>query len=386
MSRVAIKEIVLRWAIDRAGLTIDTLEQKYPNINKWATGESQPTLKQLEGFAKTTHTPLGFFFLPFPPDERLPIPHFRTSDNDIQERPSPALLETVHAMQLRQAWMRDFLIEQGQESLLFVKSATPDTKPTIVANRIRQALNLDEGWANKEKNWADALGAMRKAMESAGILVTVNGIVGNNTHWKLDPGEFRGFVLVDDYAPLVFVNGSDGKAAQMFTLAHELAHVFFGSSAAFDLREMQPANDPIERACNQVAAEFLIPEHVMRSVWPSVKDNSDPYQVIARQFKVSSIVAARRALDLGLIHRKDFFDFYQKYLADERRTASRNKEKKGKGDFYLNQNLRVGKRFGSAVARAALEGRLLYSEAYHLTGLHGKTFDRYMTSLEIGGA
>jgi Zn-dependent peptidase ImmA (M78 family) len=340
----------------------------------------------LEGFAKTTHTPLGFFFLPFPPDERLPIPHFRTSGNEIQERPSPDLLETVHAMELRQAWMRDFLIEQGQEPLPFVKSATPDIKPTIVANRIRQALSLDEDWANKEKSWADALGAMRKAMEAAGILVTVNGIGGNNTHWKLDPGEFRGFVLVDEYAPLVFVNGSDGKAAQMFTLAHELAHVFFGSSAAFDLREMQPADDPIERACNQVAAEFLIPEHVMRSVWPSVKDKSDPYQVIARQFKVSSIVAARRALDLGLIQKKEFFDFYQKYLADERRTVSRNKEKEGGGDFYRTQNLRVGKRFASAVARAALEGRLLYSEAYHLTGLHGKTFDRYMASLEIGGA
>jgi Zn-dependent peptidase ImmA (M78 family) len=386
MSRVAIKEIVLRWAMERAGMTIDTLERKYPNINEWATGTSQPTLKQLEGFAKTTHTPLGFFFLPFPPDERLPIPHFRTSGNEIQERPTPALLETVHAMELRQAWMREFLIEQGQEPLRFVKSATPDAKPALVANRIRQALNLNEDWANKEKSWTDALSAMRKAMEAAGILVAVNGIVGNNTHWKLDPGEFRGFVLVDDYAPLVFVNGSDGKAAQMFTLAHELAHVFFGSSAAFDLREMQPADDPMEQACNRVAAELLLPEQTMRSAWPSAKNEQEPFQIIARQFKVSVIVAARRALDLGLIQKKDFFDFYQKYLADERRTVSRNREKEGGGDFYLNQNLRVGKRFASAVARATLEGKLLYSEAYNLTGLYGKTFDRYVDSLKIGGS
>jgi Zn-dependent peptidase ImmA (M78 family) len=160
------------------------------------------------------------------------------------------------------------------------------------------------------------MGALRQLynnIEAAGILVAVSGIVGNNTRRKLDPIEFRGFVLVDDYAPLVFVNGADGKAAQMFTLAHELAHIWFGSSAAFDLRELQPANNETEEACNRVAAEFLVPARQLRDFWPSIKQDPERFQSIARNFKVSEIVAARRAIDLGLISRNEFLDFYRNY-------------------------------------------------------------------------
>jgi Zn-dependent peptidase ImmA (M78 family) len=219
-------------------------------------------------------------------------------------------------------------------------------------------------------------------MENAGIIVVVNGIVGNNTHRKLDTEEFRGFVMMDDIAPLVFVNGADGKAAQMFTLAHELAHVFFGSSAAFDLREMFPASDPMEQACNRVAAEFLVPEQQIRQIWPSIRSNSERFQLLAREFKISALVAARRALDLGLIVKKEFLTFYNDYLNDERRKSIKRSDG---GDFYATQNLRIGRRFASAVVRAAKEGNLLYSEAYRLTGLYGKTFDRYAASLGMGG-
>jgi Zn-dependent peptidase ImmA (M78 family) len=227
----------------------------------------------------------------------------------------------------------------------------------------------------------EALRVLREAMESKGIMVVVNGIVGNNTHRKLDPGEFRGFVMVDEYAPLVFVNGADGKAAQMFTLAHELAHVFFGSSAAFDLREMMPANDPTEQACNRASAEFLVPEQEMRRIWSNVRDDPGRFQVIAREFKVSELVGARRALDLGLIARDAFQTFYRDYQNDERRKAARQSEG---GDFYATQNLRLGRRFAGAVVRAAKQGKLLYSEAYRLTGLYGKTFGQYAASLESG--
>jgi Zn-dependent peptidase ImmA (M78 family) len=264
-----------------------------------------------------------------------------------------------------------------------VGSSRREEEPRLVVQRMLEILGLDTGWAATERTWTDALHTMRQAIEDAGILVVVNGIIGNNTHRKLDPNEFRGFVLVDGYAPLVFVNGADGKAAQMFTLAHELAHVFYGSSAAFDLREMQPADDPMEKTCNRVAAEFLVTQSELRQIWPSVRGDSEPFQTIARQFKVSALVAARRALDTNLINKKAFLNFYRAYQSDERRAAA---DRSPGGDFYVNQNLRVGQRFASAVIRAVKEGKLLYSEAYRLTGLYGKTFDHYATSLGFRGA
>lgn len=383
MSTVAVSEDILRWALDRSGQTIEDVLPGFPRLRDWISGEKQPTLHQLEGFARTTHTPLGFLFLPKPPEERMPIPHFRTADRERPHRPSAELLDTIHTMQLRQAWMRDDVKDQGQEPLPFVRSARVGDPPEAVAKKMRQLLGFEENWAKGEKTWTDALRRLREAIEEARILVQLNGIVGNSTHRKLDPAEFRGFVLVDDYAPLVFVNNSDGKAAQMFTLAHELAHVFFGSSAAFDLRQLMPAQDKTEHACNQVAAEFLVSETLLRKAWPAVKDDDEPFQAIARQFKVSEIVAARRALDLGLIDRKAFFEFYETYRAIERRKSD---EAPGGGDFYLNQNLRVGTRFGAAVVRAVKEGRLAYTEAYRMTGLYGKTFERFAAPLIVRGA
>ncbi|MBN1974356.1 MAG: ImmA/IrrE family metallo-endopeptidase [Sedimentisphaerales bacterium] len=383
MSRVAINKEVLNWAVHRCGMEIDELEQKFPKIHEWVSGEIKPTLKQLELLAKATLTPLGFFFLTTPPELRLPIPLFRTIRDETLAIPSTDLFETIQIMQRRQAWMREFILEQGQNELPFVGSVRHDEQPNLVVTKILKSLNLNVGWATAEQTWTDALHTLRQAIENAGILVVVNGIIGNNTHRKLDPNEFRGFVLVDNYAPLVFVNGSDGKAAQMFTLAHELAHVFFGSSAAFDLREMQPADDPVERACNRVAAEFLVPQRELRQIWSSVKEDSDPFQTIAGKFKVSSLVAARRVLDINLINREVFLNFYRAYQNDERRIAD---NRSAGGDFYANQNLRIGQRFASTVIRAVKEGKLLYSEAYRLTDLYGKTFDYYASSLGFGGA
>jgi Zn-dependent peptidase ImmA (M78 family) len=157
-----------------------------------------------------------------------------------------------------------------------------------------------------------------------------------------------------------------------------LAHIIFGSSAAFDLRQLLPAQDKTELACNQVAAEFLVPESLMRQAWPVAQRDADPFQIIARRFKVSEIVAARRALDLGLIGRDAFFAFYRAYVAIER---GKSDGVPGGGDFYLNQNFRIGTRFGTAVVRAVKEGRLGYSEAYRMTGLYGKTFEQFAAFL-----
>jgi Zn-dependent peptidase ImmA (M78 family) len=383
MTRVPVSAPVLRWALERSGRDAQTLRPKFPKLHEWLEGQTQPTLRQLEAFAKVTSTPLGYLFLNEPPQERLPIPHFRTQLDAQPKRASPDLLETVQTMERRQAWVREYLIDEGQDPLPFVRSGKLTDEPQAITREIRQVLGLERGWAAHQATWTNAVGKLRQSMEAASILVVVNGIVGNNTHRKLNPEEFRGFVLVDEYAPLVFVNGADAKAAQMFTLAHELAHLWFGSSAAFDLRELQPADDPTERACNRVAAEFLVPEEELRQFWSTARQESEPFQALARRFKVSELVAARCALDLALIDRPAFHEFYQEYLRSEHRRASKGPSG---GDFYASQNLRIGRRFAEIVIRAAKEGKLLYRDAYQLTGLYGRAFEQFTESLTLGGA
>ena len=216
---------------------------------------------------------------------------------------------------------------------------------------------------------------------TVGVLVFINGIVGNSTHRKLDPDEFRGFALIDEYAPLIFINNSDYTSAQMFTVAHELAHIFVGAEGVSNFEALLPSDHATESFCNNVAAEFLVPHADLEGLWKTVEKDDEPYQKIARRFKVSVIVAARRIFDLGLIDQEQYFEFYGKYLADERRYKE---SRTGGGDFWNNQNVRLGRRFGAAVARAVKEGRLLHREAYRLTDLKGDSFERMPREMGIG--
>lgn len=383
MGRVTIQPELLLWALDRCGKTEDAMRTKFPKIADWLRGKPFPTFKQLEAFAVATYTPLGYFFLTEPPEDKLPIPDFRTVKGQPQ-RPSPNLLDTIQTMQSRREWMREFLIEEGQKPLSFIKSATLRTNPAKAAMEMRKVLSLSGGWANKVGTWEEALRLLRKAIEEAGVMIVINGVVGNNTHRPLDVAEFRGFALVDEYAPMIFINGRDSKSAQMFTIVHELTHLWLGYEGVSNFNKMQPVETNVEQFCNKVAAEFLVPsdefQHAIKA--NPIGNDDDTIQILARRFKVSPLVVARRALDIKHITKKRFFEFYNWHIEESRKIQEKRKEKKeSSGDFWKTQGVRIGELFGSAVVQAALEGRLLYRDAYRLTGLKGKTFDNYITQL-----
>ncbi len=374
--RIAITPEVIEWALQRS-CRQDKLKQKFTKIGEWLSGTVQPTFLQLQEFAKAAAVPFGYLLLDAPPDEYFPIANYRTRTDEPERQFSPELIDTIQLMQRRQAWMREYLISEGHGRLLFVGSETPDGDPVIIAQQIRCAIGIEEDWAQRQASWTEALKTMIQQVENAGILVMSNGIVENNTSRKLDPAEFRGFVLVDDYAPLVFLNGADGKAARMFTLAHELAHIWLGASAAFDLQDLQPANNEIELACNHIAAEFLVPSNILRGIWPQLSRKDNPYQLLAKRFKVSEIVAARRLLDLELINRDEFFRFYHDWQANELRLSHKAADDEGGGNFYASQNIRIGHRFGDLLTRSVQAGTTLYSEAWRLTNLKKNTFQEY---------
>ena len=372
--RMDVKRELLEWAIKRSGKTPDDVSKSNKNLKDWLDGKKKPTLRQLERFAAATYAPFGYLLLPDPPEEILPIPHFRTLGGHAPT-PSSDLIETVQIISQRQDWMRDRLIADGNEPLEFVGSAKLSDSPTKVVHDIKRKLGITEEWRYDKEGWRGVLTGMRDAMENAGIYVTSSGVVGNNNRRLLKVKEFRGFVLVDDYAPFVFVNGADSKAAQMFTLAHELAHVWIGRDAVFDLYGLGPANNQTERICDQIAAEFLVPEDELARSWSKTADAPRTIRALSKRFKVSKIVVARRALDLGFIDNGVFYDFYS------RLSSMPAKPNRG-GNFYANASFRIGRRFAKAVVGAAKEEKILYRDAYRLTGLDRVTFEKFAERLD----
>lgn len=381
MNRIAVSPDMLRWARNRARLDVLALAAKFPRLEAWEAGTVQPTLKQLEGYARATHAPIGYFFLPEPPVEPVPIPDFRTMADRVIERPSPNLLDTVYACQERQSWYRDFALVNGEPPLPFVGALTRDMNPVQAAGVIRQALGFDVDARRDCPTWSEALRMFIEQAERIGVMVMVSGVVFNNNYRHLDPQEFRGFALSDTHAPLVFINGSDSKAAQMFTLAHELVHLWLGQSALSNIGVSETSDNAVETWCNQVAAELLVPMATFRAELLADEPVHETLSRLARRFKVSSLVVLRRLLDAGRLDRAAFFNAYRDELERLRTLAVAST---GGGDFYRTTAARVSKRFARALVESTLEGRTLYRDAFRMLGISKtNTFNEFGRSLNF---
>lgn len=381
MTRIAISSDMLRWARDRARLDVFALEAKFPKLADWEAGNVQPTLKQLEDYARTTHAPIGYFFLAQPPVEQVPIPDFRTIANRVVSSPSPNLLDTIYACQERQAWYRDFVQVNGESALPFLGALSTAVTPMQAAAEIRTALEFDVDARRDCRTWTEALRLFIEQAERLGVMVMVSGVVLNNNYRHLDPQEFRGFALVDALAPLVFINGADSKAAQMFTLAHELAHLWLGQSALSDVSAGEVSDNAIETWCNQVAAELLVPMSIFVADLQQGEAIANTLSRLARRFKVSTLVILRRLLDAGVLSRGDFFNAYRDELD---RLHSLDAGGSGGGDFYRTTAARVSKRFARALVESTLEGRTLYRDAFRMLGIaKTSTFNEFGRSLNF---
>lgn len=379
MTTIAASVPVLRWAAQRARLHDDDLATRFRKWPLWLRGEAQPTLKQLEDFAHLTHTAIGYFFLPAPPALALPVPDFRTLRDEELAEPSSDLLDTLYLCQQRQDWFRDHALVHGFPVLPFVGSANTQEAPEDVAQRLREALGLSAGARRQLPTWTDALRQLIARAEDAGVLVMVSSVVGSNSHRKLDVGEFRGFALADSLAPLIFLNGADSKAAQMFTLAHELAHLWLGASGVSDAQAGRVPEQQTERWCNQVAAELLVPIDELRATHQPRAPVPDEIQRLAREFKVSTLVALRRLFDAGFITQGVLWQHYREEQ-DRLRTL---KERNGGGDFYRSLGARTSKRFARALVASTLEGLTSFPDAFRMLGMR-KTATFYEAARELG--
>lgn len=361
---------MLEWAITRAGYDIeDFITRKFPKVREWLNNTKSPTMRQLEDFSKAVHVPFGYLFLTEPPQEDAPIPFFRTGkekDNKI----SLNIRDTVVLLKNRQDWLSELLNDDGEEPLPFVGrfdfKRNPD--PLIIAADIRNTLKLKPNWATQFKTVEESKDFLTERIEDCGIVVNYNSVVGNNNTRKIKVEECRGFVLIDEMVPFLFVNSGDSKGAQMFTLAHELVHVWIGKTAGFDLQQMLSSDDPAEKLCNTVAAEFLVPSALFKSAWAK----GGGIHMLSKMFKVSPIVIARRALDLGEMNKDSFFTFYNGQINDFEKVKATG------GNFHSTQKFRLGLLFMGRLNQALKEGKVLYRDAYRLSGLNGDTYHNFI--------
>jgi len=379
VNRVPVEPRMLTWARERAARGVEDLAAKFPKLAEWEAGERQPTLKQLEAFAKTVHVPIGFLFLREPPEEPVPIPDYRTIADEPLARPSPDLLDTLYLCQQRQDWYRDWARQMGEAPLAFVGSARVGDDVERTAAAIREALGFDVEARRKMPTWTGALRHFIRQTDEIGVLVMVSGVVGSNNRRKLDPQEFRGFALADPLAPLVFVNGADTKAAQMFTLAHELAHLWVAQSALSDAGAREEPDQTVERWCNRVAGELLVPMRVFRDVHESGSTSREELDRLSRHFKVSTLVILRRMHDAGTL-RGDLYG--QAY--DEELARLYSHPKASGGDFYLTQAARASRRFARAVVVSAFEGHNPFTEAFRMLGIRKTETLRRFTRVAAG--
>jgi Zn-dependent peptidase ImmA (M78 family)/transcriptional regulator with XRE-family HTH domain len=367
MTRASVNPALVTWARVRAGLEPYDLEHRFKKLDAWEAGEAQPTLKQLEAFARAVHVPVGYLFLPQPPEEPLPIPDFRTMEGRTVRRPSPNMLDMVYACQERQGWYREFVLANRSREVEFVGSRGLSDRPEEVAAEMTRVLSFDLEARAACRTWEEALRLFISLADQAGVLVMVSGVVLSNNNRGLDPEEFRGFALADNRAPLVFINGADSKAGQMFTLAHELAHLWLGSSAISNASAAPLSGYRREEVwCNAVAAELLVPLSALRPALERGEQLSATLQRLARRFKVSTLVILRRLLDAEWLTRPAFDTAWRSERDRLRELAAHSGSG---GDFYRTTLSRVSRRFARALVESTLEGQTLYRDAFRMLGV-----------------
>lgn len=378
--RVSVEPEMLRWAAERSGRSIESIRGRFPQLARWETGETRPTFKQLSDFASYTYVRFATLLLRQPPEEQLPLPDFRTVGDLSRSRPSPNLLETIYICQQRQSWYRDYALDRGYGPVNFVGSASLELKSIDVGATLRKQCGFEMSERRQYRKWDDAIDGIVARIEDAGALIMRSSIVGSNTHRPLDPEEFRGFALADPYAPLIFINTADTKSAQMFTLAHELAHLVLGESGVSNASPRRVARSRVEKWCNEVAAELLVPVSELRDQYLNVGSLTEQLIRLSQWFKASTLVLLRRLYDANLL---TYAEFEEAYGPERSRVMSLSEAGDG-GSFTRSVPLRASRRFTRAIVTDTIEGGTVYRDATRLLGFSSMTaFDTLSQQLGI---
>lgn len=369
-----LQPAILKWARESIGMSVEEvahrLKRSPEEVRAWESGSDAPTYVQLENLAyKVFKRPLAVFFLPAPPPEAAPVREFRTlPEADLQALHVDTYLQIrrAHAYQVA---LRELFEGQNPNTRclwreLELSIAQPVTRQAAVLRKVL-GISLEQqlAWKSAEV----ALKAWREAVEEGGVFVFKA---------PFKQKEISGFCLLDDAFPLVYLNNSTTKTRQIFSLLHEVAHLLFrvNGISKFDddyLPQLQPGIRRIERFCNQLAAEVLIPSDdfaVQISVMPS-QAQAFPDQVIANlasRYGVSREAILRRLLDQQRVS-KPYYEQKAKFWASQKKTA-------GKGNWYASQNAYLSDRFAREVISRHYRNQLSVEQAAEYLGIKAKNF------------
>jgi Zn-dependent peptidase ImmA (M78 family)/DNA-binding XRE family transcriptional regulator len=289
---------VMKWARETAKMTIETAAEKIDvtakQIAAWENGVDRPTVAQAKKAANVYRRPFALFMLPAPPQDFTPLRDFRRKGSTPL---GTAAAFIIRDLRQKQTWVKEWYEEQGEKPLPFVGRFSLRNSPATVAADMLRELGIQPPNAGEPiKEW------LAKA-EAKGIFISRTSYI--HSHLTLNSDEFQGFAIADPLAPFVFINTDDWNTAQLFTLVHELAHLWIAESGisgeiAPEYKE-DDAIEKVERFCNQVAAIALMPKEDLEKTGAANWNTSAEVYAQAQRFGVSSLALLVRTRQLGLI-------------------------------------------------------------------------------------
>jgi Zn-dependent peptidase ImmA (M78 family)/transcriptional regulator with XRE-family HTH domain len=364
---------VLQWARERRDLTYDEVADgtkiAVGELVAWERGQTFPPFGAAQELAHFLRIPFGFLFLSTHPADTSPIPDFRTVSGHTPAKLSPDLLEVVSEVRLKQDWYREYAEQNLVKPLPFICSVNISTPVDVVSAQISEGLSIDEQVRRECKDWRAYLKRLSDNAQRLGILVMRSGVVGSDSTRPLQVSEFRGFALSDPLAPVIFINSKDAQAAQIFSLVHEVVHLWTGGTgiSAADPTVLAPTD--VESFCNRIAADVLVPQERFDAEWKSLRDKGLFPDKLSRQFWVSPLVIIRCAFDTRKIGEEEFYR-----LVRIEKNKPINKKKKSGGDPIRTLLTRNSRRFTNAILSAVSEDRLTYRDGARLLGTSNKFF------------
>ena len=380
--RAFITAKVFKWARESAKMTEEIAASKIAvsveKLQEWESGESYPTIRQAQKLAKAYRRPFALFFLPDIPSDFQPLQDFRKKGS---KEFSTSSIFIIREIQQKQAWISDINEENGEDKIPFIGRFTINDNPEIVAKDILNTLGVSP--LNYKSN--NPILEWINSAESKGIFISRTSFI--HSRLKLDSKELQGFAISDFYAPFVFINSDDWNAPQLFTLIHELAHLWIAETGISN--DIEPsikktkAYNPIELFCNEVAANALMPIDYIKNLESNVFDNSQEVFKSAKNIGVSSFALLVRALNLNIITLNDYKRLkvqadkdYRDFLQREEKKNIKAKEKKGGPNYFLLQVNRNSRLFTQTVLDAFRGGSIEPTQASSLLNVKVNKFPK----------